>query len=145
MTKNFQIYTDGGARGNPGPSAIGVVIKTETGQVIESISQTIGIGTNNEAEYKALIKALEFILNNKQKFTLNDKDLINFFSDSSLLVNQVNGLFKVKNGRMREFIYRIREIESQIPCKIIYNLIPREKNSQADTLVNQALDKEMYL
>lgn len=137
----FMIFTDGGARGNPGPAALGVVIKTENGKLIEGISQLIGHSTNNEAEYNALIKALQYFVEKKEILGLSASTVFNFYSDSSLLVNQVNGLFKVKNSRMREFIYRIRELESQIPGKIIYRLIPREKNQEADALVNLALDK----
>ena len=137
---NIKIYTDGGARGNPGPASIGVVIKTENGKIVGQISESIGKSTNNEAEYQALIRALEYLLLNKVKLGLSEYILINFFSDSKLIVNQVNGIFKVKNSRMREFIYKVREMEIQIPGKIIYNLIPREQNCEADALVNKALD-----
>src|SRR3990167_546815 len=115
---NIKIYTDGGARGNPGPASIGVVIKTENGKIVGQISESIGKSTNNEAEYQALIRALEYLLLNKVKLGLSEYILINFFSDSKLIVNQVNGIFKVKNSRMREFIYKVREMEIQIPGKI---------------------------
>jgi len=137
---NYQIFTDGGARGNPGPAAIGIVIKSENRIVVDKISRLIPDSTNNYAEYKALISALEYLVANRQKLNLVDASRIDFFSDSTLLVNQVNGFYKVKNSRLREFIYRIRELEIQIPGKIFYNLIPREKNVEADFLVNQALD-----
>ena len=134
------INIDGGSRGNPGPAAVGVVIKTENNQLIESISKFIGITTNNEAEYQALIAALEYLSQYKEKLNLTENILIDFYIDSKLIVNQVNGFFKVKNSRIRNFIYKIRELEIGIPGKIVYQLIPREKNSQADLLVNQALD-----
>lgn len=142
INPNLQIFTDGGSRGNPGQAGIGVVIKAENRGTVGKISSAIGTATNNEAEYQALIYALEYLSQNKNKLNLTSLSNINFFSDSTLLVNQVNGLFKVKNSRMRDFIYRIRELESQIPGKLIYNLIPREKNYEADLLVNKALDKK---
>lgn len=141
MSNNLNIFTDGGARGNPGRAAIGGVIKTETAVLLAQISKPIGTSTNNEAEYLALLSALDLISINLDKFKINKDTILKFYSDSSLLVNQVNGIFKVKNSRMREFILRVRTYESQIPGKIIYNLIPREKNLEADFLVNQALDK----
>ena len=140
IANSIKVYIDGGARGNPGPGAVGAVIKAENGHVLEQISRLIGQSTNNEAEYLALISALEYLFQYKQKLNLKEDSKITFFSDSALIVNQVKGLFKVKNSRLREFIYRIRELETQIPGKIYYTLIPREKNFEADALVNQALD-----
>ncbi|OGG06987.1 hypothetical protein A3D05_02350 [Candidatus Gottesmanbacteria bacterium RIFCSPHIGHO2_02_FULL_40_24] len=141
MSENLIINTDGGARGNPGPAAVGVVIKTEKDKIIKRISRNIGITTNNEAEYQALITALEYLAENSGNLSLKSVKTIKIFIDSSLIVNQVNGLFKVKNSRLREHIYRIRELEQEIPVSIVYNLIPREKNRQADQLVNLALDE----
>ena len=141
MSENLIINTDGGARGNPGPAAVGVVIKTENDKIIKRISRNIGITTNNEAEYQALITALEYLAENSGNLSLKSVKTIKIFIDSSLIVNQVNGLFKVKNSRLREHIYRIRELEQEIPVSIVYNLIPREKNRQADQLVNLALDE----
>jgi len=141
LSANYLIFTDGGASGNPGPAAGGVIIKTEKGQVLAKISKLIGNTTNNDAEYRALISALEYLLANRQKLNTTSQSEINFYSDSNLMVNQVNGLYKVKNSRLREFIYRIREMEMQISANIYYRLIPREKNQEADALVNEALDK----
>ena len=141
MNNNFQVFSDGGARGNPGPAAIGVVIKTENGKIVGQISKLIGVTTNNEAEYKGLITALEFLSQKKEQLGLSPTTEIKFFLDSNLIVNQVNGLYKVKNSRLREFLYKVREMEQSIPAIIIYTLIPREKNYEADLLVNQALDK----
>ena len=141
MTENVNIFTDGGARGNPGPAAIGAVIKTETGRVLHQLSREIGIATNNEAEYLALVAALEYLSQTKNQLSLMSDSVINFFLDSRLVVNQVNGIFKIKNSRMREFLLKVRELEQIIPGKIIYQLIPRERNFEADALVNRALDK----
>ena len=140
MNNKLIVFSDGGSRGNPGQAAIGVVIKTENKDIVGQISRTIGISTNNEAEYRALLAALEYLSQNKVQLHLASTTEINFFLDSNLIVNQINGLYKVKNSRLREFLYKVREIEQAVPGKIIYQLIPREKNREADALVNQALD-----
>jgi ribonuclease HI len=140
------VFTDGGARGNPGPAAIGAVIKTETGQLLNAISRKIGITTNNVAEYSAVISALEWIRDNNPTSKLSnnynneEKGLIRFFLDSNLVVNQLNGLFKVKDGNLRELMTKVRILESEIGMPTYYKHIPREKNFEADKLVNQALD-----
>ena len=107
---------------------------------MEKISKPIGNCTNNEAEYKALIEALHFFSQKQKEYLLTSNSKIHFYIDSTLIVNQVNGIFKVKDGRMRDFIYKVRELETSIPGKIYYSQIPREKNIEADFLVNQALD-----
>ncbi len=137
MNKLF-IYTDGGARGNPGPAAIGVVIKNEKGEVISKISQTIGHNTNNYAEYSAVITALNWLKDSNMK---TDTDRISFFLDSTLVVNQLNGLFKVKENSLRVLVFKVRELENAVGGNVSYAYIPREKNQEADLLVNEALDK----
>lgn len=136
----LKIHTDGGSKGNPGPSSIGVVgflypSKSEgrsgvNGKKVIEIGQSIGIATNNDAEYKALIKALE----NAKKIQSASK--IECYSDSRLMVNQVNGLFKVKNGKIKEYILKIRSLEQEINLPITYQYVPREQNQEADRLVN---------
>ncbi|MEK7177830.1 MAG: ribonuclease HI family protein [Patescibacteria group bacterium] len=125
----LKVFTDGGSKGNPGPSSIGGVGYIEDKKIFE-FKKAIGIATNNDAEYQALISALEQILNIK-KVTK-----INFYSDSRLMVNQVKGLFKVNIGRIREYILRIRVLEQEIALPITYNYVPREENVEADLLVN---------
>lgn len=125
----LKIFTDGGSKGNPGPSSIGVVGFLDGRKIIE-IGKSIGIATNNDAEYRALIEALE-----------NTKDIkgvskIEFYSDSRLMVNQVKGLFKVKNGKIKEYMLKIRSLEQEINLPITYHYVPREQNQEADTLVN---------
>lgn len=140
----LKIFTDGGAKGNPGPASIGMVFYLD-GKEIFWYREEIGIASNNIAEYKAVIKALEKI---KEKFSIflpgrqadNSQFSINkikFYSDSKLLVNQVNGLFKVKNSQIRELIMKIRILEQEIKLPISYHLIPREENRVADRLVNK--------
>jgi len=128
----LHIYTDGGSKGNPGPSAIGVVYYLDS-KKIHQFREDIGFGTNNEAEYAAVIKALEHIkkLKNTHQF-----ESICLSADSNLLVNQLNGVFKVKNERIRTFVFKIRILEQEINLPISYRHIPREKNTLADALVN---------
>lgn len=137
----LKIYTDGGSKGNPGPSSIGGVFFLNQKKVFD-FKKSIGIATNNDAEYQALIQALE-IINLKSQVpnkleTLNFKEIseVNFYSDSRLMVNQVKGLFKVKNGRIREYILKIRGLEQEINLPVSYHLVPREQNQEADRLVN---------
>lgn len=133
----YTIHTDGGSRGNPGKAAIGVVIQEAvTGDVVASFGKKIGITTNNVAEYSAVISALSYVVEH-----LNQKgNDVNFFLDSSLVVNQINGLFKVKDANMRTLMVQVRELEQQVDGRITYAYVPREQNSAADIEVNKALD-----
>lgn len=136
----INVFTDGGARGNPGPSAIGVVIKAEDGRKIVSFGEKIGVGTNNIAEYQAVIKALDWIGNNIKKLNPRNSDVkLSFYLDSLLVVSQLNGLFKVKNPALRELLLTVRNIEGAIGVPIYYSHIPRALNSEADFEVNKAL------
>lgn len=128
----LKVFTDGGSKGNPGPSSIGGVATIE-GKKIFEFKKSIGIATNNDAEYKALIEALTNILKIKEERQISK---IEFFSDSRLMVNQVKGLFKVKNGRIKEYILTIRGLEQEINLPISYGYVPREQNVEADLLVN---------
>lgn len=130
----LKIYTDGGSKGNPGPSSIGGIGYLD-GKNFFEFKEFIGIATNNDAEYKALIKALELVKLPPTNYPLRPKK-VEFYSDSKLMVNQVKGLFKVKNGRIREYILKIRGLEQEINLPISYHLVPREQNQEADKLVN---------
>jgi len=131
------VYTDGGARGNPGPAAIGVYIIDQDGKQVIKFGKKIGETTNNVAEYKAVYNALDWIKNNLKNNIRN----INFLLDSKLVVNQLNGIFKIKNKNLGRLIMDIHLLEKEIGVKIFYNYIPREKNFLADSLVNSSLDK----
>jgi ribonuclease HI len=132
----LKVFTDGGSKGNPGPASIGGVFYIDNKKIFQ-FNQSIGIATNNEAEYQALIYALEEIKKQKEKWVNDFKvEKIDFYSDSRLLVNQVNGFFKVKNGKIKDYILKIRMLEQEINLPIFYHLIPREKNKEADQLVN---------
>ncbi|MEK7065576.1 MAG: ribonuclease HI family protein [Patescibacteria group bacterium] len=128
------IHTDGGARGNPGPAAIGVVIEEEKERKkIAEFGKKIGETTNNVAEYTAVIEAL-------RRIKSMEVSEIDFFLDSVLVVNQLNGTFKVKNMKLRELLMQVRTLEEENGGVIRYRAIPREKNRRADFLVNRALD-----
>ena len=131
-TSKVTIYTDGAARGNPGPAAIGVIIKDETGNIIATISKRLGPTTNNQAEYRAIVAALEKAL------TLGARHVV-VKSDSELVVKQINGLYKIKNAALRPlYVAAVRLIGSLDSFSISY--IPRSQNAAADALANQALD-----
>ena len=129
----LEIYTDGGSRGNPGPAAIGIVFFCGEKQ-IKTYREDIGTATNNIAEYTAVIKALEMVKDIKRQMTSIEN--IKIYSDSNLLTNQLMGKFKVKNAKIREFILKIRILEQENDLPVIYNYIPRERNTIADDLVN---------
>ncbi|MBI4653301.1 ribonuclease HI family protein [Candidatus Kuenenbacteria bacterium] len=131
----LKIFTDGGARGNPGPGGIGVVIKYDN-KVLE-FSKYIGNSTNNQAEYKAVILALE------EAKKLSAKE-INFYLDSELVVNQLNRKYKIKNQELSFLFIQIWNLSSNFN-KITYNYISREQNKEADRLVNLALDDQNKL
>lgn len=134
---NLSVYTDGGSRGNPGPSACAYIVNSGAGNLRESCGKYLGIGTNNEAEYEGVIEALKYIDSLKILSDLR----VDFFLDSLLVVNQLNGIFKVKEGRLREKINQIRIQEQSLKfAKITYSHVPRAQNVLADRLVNETLD-----
>jgi len=134
----FTIHTDGGARGNPGPAAIGVVVE-KNNNLIYQLGKTIGDTTNNVAEYTAVVEALLYIKHVK----IEKQTKINFILDSMLVVNQLNGLFKIKEPKLRELVMKIRVLESETGGIITYRAVSRELNKLADLLVNKALDGEI--
>jgi len=132
------IYTDGGSRGNPGPAAIGVVFCNERGQVIKEYSEYLGEATNNEAEYEAVIFALKkFKALFGKKLAQNTE--IEIKSDSELLVKQLAGKYKILEPDIQQLFLQVWN--SKIDFKEVkFKLISREKNKEADRLVNEALD-----
>jgi ribonuclease HI len=137
---NLIIFTDGGARGNPGPAAVGVVVKDSQEREIIGFGQTIGYATNNVAEYQAVVSALIWLTDN-QKILVGIKT-IDFFLDSTLVVNQLNGKFKIKDHKLKNLIIKIKDLEKKITATFFYHFVPRTKNYQADALVNEALNKQ---
>jgi ribonuclease HI len=135
--KPFQIYTDGGARGNPGPAAIGVVLLDVNGKKIAEISKYIGNATNNVAEYLAVIYGLtEALIENVKHVSLN--------VDSQLVAKQLKGEYKVKDQNIRKFFDIALNLLRGFD-KVEVREIPRAENKEADKLVNKALDGESLL
>lgn len=130
--RHFIIHVDGGARGNPGPAAIGVVVE-ENEQVIHTISRTIGIATNNQAEYQAVYVALAYA-----------KDAgatsLDLYGDSELIIKQLRGEYKIKNKELGPWAVKIHSLVNQIG-QVTFGAVPRNKNVPADVLVNRALDQ----
>jgi len=130
----FSLYTDGGARGNPGPAAIGIVLYDAT-DVVKQIGEVIGETTNNQAEYKALIRGLE------EAIKLNAEELVCHL-DSELLVRQMQGKYKIREENLKPLASEVLKLTSKLK-KVEFIHVPREKNKLADKLVNQALDGEV--
>lgn len=132
------IYTDGGARGNPGPAGIGVVITDEEGKKLREISEYIGKATNNYAEYEALVRAL---IESKNMFGEKLREMqIEVRMDSELVVRQLSGIYKVKEPGLKEQFARIAMMRLQDAPNMTFTHVPREKNVHADELVNKAID-----
>lgn len=129
--KRIIINTDGAAVPNPGPAAIGVTIKDERGKLITSISQAIGQATNNQAEYRAVIAALE------EAIKLGARE-VEIRSDSELMVRQLNGRYRVKSALLKPLYQQATNLLCQLEGSIITH-IPREQNKEADSLADSAL------
>lgn len=127
------VHTDGGSRGNPGPSGIGVTIESYTRQLKIEISEFVGIKTNNEAEYLALISALELVV------ALKIED-VSVFSDSELVVKQINGEYTCKSEKLFPLYCQAQALIGKIPRFGIIH-IPRERNFIADRLANEAMNR----
>lgn len=125
------LYTDGGSRNNPGQAAIGVVLM-DNENVLEKFGKKIGIATNNEAEYAALIAGLEVSVK------YHPEELV-CFMDSELVVKQLTGVYRIKDPKMQKLAVKAKSLEKNI-SKIQFKYIPRKQNSVADSLVNFALD-----
>lgn len=126
------VNVDGGARGNPGPAAVGVVVRDESGEILSTVSATIGEATNNVAEYRALLAGIE-------QATQLGADRIELRGDSELVVRQVKGEYKVKNAGIKPLHAEVLgSLEAFDEWAIEH--VRREDNSEADTLVNDALD-----
>jgi ribonuclease HI len=131
MTK-LTVNVDGGARGNPGPAAVGVVVRDTDGEVLESRGETIGTATNNVAEYKALLLGIE-------RAAAHGADELDLIGDSELIVRQVEGRYKVKNAGMKELHAAVKQALEDFDAWSIRH-VRREQNADADRLVNEALD-----
>jgi ribonuclease HI len=128
----FKLFTDGGARGNPGPSACACVIYTDSNEVLDMNGKYLDTSTNNFAEYSGLLIGLDLALK-------NDIEELSCFLDSELVVKQIKGLYKVSNPEMKKLYNKVMEKVSKFK-KIDFNHIERSKNKFADKLVNIILD-----
>jgi ribonuclease HI len=135
MTATYRTYSDGGARGNPGPAAIGAVIHHPDGTT-HAIKKYIGHATNNQAEYRALIAALAYLESQHAHSA-------ECFLDSELLVKQMQREYRVKDPQLGKLFLEAWDSASKIGT-ITFHHIPREKNKAADALVNEALDHAGY-
>jgi probable phosphoglycerate mutase len=128
-----RLSTDGGARGNPGPAAFGYVLEAEDGSVLDARGESIGIATNNVAEYRALLAGLASAI----EAGVGELEVV---SDSELLVKQMRGEYKVKNAALRELSLEAARLARRIG-RVTYTAVRREHNELADRLVNEALDR----
>jgi probable phosphoglycerate mutase len=127
-----RLFTDGGARGNPGPAAFGYVLEAEDGTVLDARGEAIGVATNNVAEYRALIAGLEKAL----ELGVDDLEVV---SDSELLVRQMTGVYRVKNRGLMPLSLDAAALARQLG-QVRFTAVRREENELADRLVNEALD-----
>jgi ribonuclease HI len=137
MTKGeaFNLYSDGASRGNPGNGGGGAVLYDESGAVIATVKRYLGVCTNNEAEYRALMLGLEEALRRGIKN-------LKIFLDSELLVRQIEGIYRVKNQNLQGLMHEVRKLLSLLDT---YNVehVAREKNKMADSLANEAIDEAL--
>jgi ribonuclease HI len=135
MSIELTLYTDGGARGNPGPAAIGILLCNEKGHIVAQHQDTLGHATNNVAEYCALIAGLELAHRHKAR-------RVQCFLDSQLVVEQLNGRYKVKHEDMKKLVEEVRKQEKRFEA-VTYTHVPRthEHIQIVDGFVNDALDR----
>jgi ribonuclease HI len=129
-----RLFTDGGARGNPGPAAYGYVLEAEDGSVLDARGEPIGVATNNVAEYSALLAGL-------RRAAELGVDELEVVSDSELMVKQMKGVYRVKNEALRPLALEASRLARALP-RVTYTHVRREHNELADSLVNRALDAE---
>ena len=127
-----RLFTDGGARGNPGPAAYGFVLEAEDGTVLAAHGEAIGTATNNVAEYSALLAGL-------RRAAELGVDELEVVSDSELMVKQMTGVYRVKNEALRDLSLEAARLARALP-RVTYTHVRREHNELADRLVNEALD-----
>ena len=128
-----KLFTDGGARGNPGPAAYAYVLEAEDGTVLDSRGEAIGVATNNVAEYRALLAGLEAA-------AATGVDELEVVSDSELMVKQMRGEYKVKNRALQDLFLDASRLARKVG-RVTYTAVRREHNELADSLVNEALDR----
>lgn len=136
--KKIKVYTDATAKGNPGPSGLGIVIKDESDEILLTHKQYIGKATNNQGEYTALLESLKLLKNLK-----TDYDFIEFYSDSLLMVSQLTGKYKIKDKYLMRNAMNFWDGINKLNKKYSITYIPREQNALADKLANEATREGM--
>lgn len=134
------VHSDGGSRGNPGPGACGFVIEKD-GEVLHKGSKFLGKVTNNFAEYSGVIVTLEWMISSKEK--LVDVTSIIFILDSELVVRQLTGLYRVKDITLQKLAMNVKNLITKIDRKVIFKNVLRDKNKEADLLLNEELDRNI--
>jgi ribonuclease HI len=139
MKEKITIYTDGGARGNPGPAGAGAVITSADGKVLKEASQFLGTQTNNFAEYEAVILGLQTLKKLFNKDKLKELD-IEIKLDSELIARQLSGVYQIKEPTLFGQFIKVHNMQVKDFPKIKFTHIPRAKNKEADHLANEAMD-----
>ncbi len=137
MYKKISIYSDGGSRGNPGPAAAAFVAKSQNNKRIGQENIFLGKTTNNVAEYNGVLLAWHWLDKLQAK-----PQRVDFYIDSQLVVKQLNGEYKIKSNHLQTLVMKIKRLEKQANFDIYYHHVRREKNTEADSLLNEALDLE---
>ena len=135
--QNLNINCDGGSRGNPGPAASAFIVSRD-GEVIYKESKFLGVATNNDAEYSAVILALKWLSKLRE---LGENRRVNFILDSELVVRQIKGIYKIKNERLKKHYFEIIGLIKSLGVKVEFQNVGRMKNKLADQLVNEELDR----
>lgn len=133
LAESYSLHTDGGARGNPGPAGIGVVLAGPDGRVIEEVARGIGWATNNVAEYEGLLEGLRCARR-------HGVQRLHVHMDSVLVIQQMKGVFKVKHAGLKPLHEAARELVKEFKG-VVFTAIPREQNKRADELTNQGIDQ----
>lgn len=134
----LKVYSDGGARGNPGPAGAGAAIVDSTGKTLAEVSQPLGTMTNNQAEYWAVVLIMEKLTDLLHEGYPADR--VHYQMDSKLIVEQLNGNYKIKHPGLKPLYGRVMELRAALPIPIEFSHIPRHLNKQADALANKAMD-----
>lgn len=138
---NYLIYCDGGARGNPGPAAAAFLIFKINGDCLYRSGKYLGVATNNVAEYQAVLMALTWLAENQ---SFGDRDVFSFYLDSQLVVNQLNGQYRLKDEKLKKLAILVKDKQKKITGRVEFIHLPREFNRLADHLVNQKIDEGQY-
>lgn len=138
----IQVHTDGGSRGNPGNGACAFVIEENNNLIFEN-AKYLGRVTNNFAEYSGVLSAINYLVENSR--ITNQKSQITFYLDSELVVKQLNGIYKIKNLVLLNFVKEIKRLIYKNNLITSFKYVPREKNVRADYLVNKILDEQQNI